>query len=304
MMRRHEAPIGIDLGSAALGAVQLGPRGRSVEAAIELPRRGDGLDLNGEIARLVRVMARQGFRDGPVIVGLPDHDVTVAELTLPTASSGAPLDDIVAAQLARICQADPSTLECGWWATDATSATATTRSLAAAVPWSVADSIAEAFDRAGLEVAAMEARPLAIARACRMIAQPGLEVVIDRSAPLPIMIVLERQEVSYVRPFTRPAARTGIDETPQALSVEAFLAELRLTLGYLSHRHPTESVARILLAGTERDLLPISETLTYTWDLPGEMLRLDGLAQLPERLGCGGPGLVPALGLALRGRAA
>jgi Tfp pilus assembly PilM family ATPase len=304
MMRSAEAPIGIDLGSASLAAVQLAPRGRIVEAAIELPRRGEGWDLAAEITRLVRVMARRGFRDGPVIVGLPDHDVTVAELTLPSSASGAPLDEIVAAQLARICQADPSTLECGWWATEGASATATTRSLAAAVPWSIADGIAEAFDRAGLEVAAMEARPLAIARACRTIAQPGLEVVIDRSAPLPIMIVLERQEVSYVRPFTRPAARTGIDETPQALSVEAFLAELRLTLGYLSHRHPTESVARILLAGIERDLVPISETLTYTWDLPGEILRLNGLAQVPEHLGCDGPGLVPALGLALRGRSA
>lgn len=299
--RTNAMTIGIDLGSAALTAVQLAPRGRVVEAAVELPRRGGGCDLRAEIARLVRVMARRGFRQAPVIIGLPDDEVTVAELSLPSVASGAPLGEIVAAQLGRICQTDPASLECGWWATESAGG-ASRRSLAAAVPLAVADPIAEAFEEAGLEVAAMEARPLALARACRPIVDPALEILIDRSAPLPNMIVLERRAVSYVRPFTPPPARSGIDDGTQVLSVEAFLAELRLTLGYLSHRHPSESINRILLAGAERDLTPVAETLTYTWDLPAELPRIEQLARLAPGVGVAGPATVTALGLALRGR--
>lgn len=308
---RRPSSIGIDLGSASLAAVQLGARGRHIEAAVELPRRGD-IDPAAEISRLVRVMVRRGFRPAPVVIGLPDDEVTIAELSLPSVASGAPLAEIVAAQLGRICQTEPSTLECGWWATEgvpsggsgASGSAAVRRSLAAAVPLAIADPIAEAFERAGLEVAAMEARPLALARACRPILNPTLDVLIDRSAPLPNMIVLEHGEVSYVRPFTPPTPRSGIDQATQVLSVEAFLAELRLTLGYLSHRHPAESITRVLLAGPERDLTPIAETLTYTWDLPAEMLRVESFATLAPGIEATGPGLVAALGLALRGRAA
>jgi Tfp pilus assembly PilM family ATPase len=301
--------IGIDVGGGSLAAVQLAPprRGveREVEASVEIPRSGPDVPIAADLGRLVRVMARRGFRQAPVVVGLPDDDVTIAELSLPSSATGAPLGEIVAAQLARICQADPATLECAWWATDVPGATSR-RSLAAAVPLAVADPIAQAFEEAGLEVAAMEARPLALARACKPILTPSLEVLVDRSAALPSMVVLERGEVSYVRPFTPPAVRPGQDAHAPLMNIEAFLAELRLTLGYLSHRHPSESITRILLAGREHDLVPIAEMLTYTWDLPAELLRLEGLAAVPERLNAQpattGCGLVVALGLALRGR--
>jgi Tfp pilus assembly PilM family ATPase len=259
-----------------------------------------------EIGRFVRILARQGFTPAPVVIGLPDEHVTVAELSLPAVASGAPLSDIVAAQLGRICQADPSTIECGWWATDASTAgtavAASRRSLAAAVPLSFADPIADAFDQAGLEIEAMEVRPIALARACKPIIQPTLEILIDRSAALPVMIVLERGEVSYVRPFTPSMPRSGIERTSQGLSVEAFLAELRLTLGYLSHRHPSESITRVLLAGSDRDLTAIAETLTYTWDLQAEILAVESFAELAPACTARGPGLTVALGLALRGR--
>lgn len=303
-------PIGVDVGGAALAAVQLrAGGGRVVEAAVELPRLGGEATIGEEIQRLVRVMARRGFRPAPIVVGLPDDDVTIAELSLPATSSGAPLREIVAAQLARICQADPATLECAWWGTEARDGVGSGgvhRSLAAAVPLAVADPIAQAFEDAGLEVAAMEARPLALARACKPLLTESLEVLVDRSAGLPSMVVLERGEVSYVRPFSPPTVRPGLEAAPPTVSVEAFLAELRLTLGYLSHRHPSESINRILLAGRERDLVPIAEMLTYTWDLPAEVLKLEQLAEVPERLaaqpGATGCGLVVALGLAARGR--
>ncbi len=303
--------IGIDVGGASLAAVQLAASstrtGPVVEASLELPRLAPDAPIAGEIARLVRVMARRGFRQAPIVVGLPDDDVTIAELSLPARTSGAPLGEMVAAQLGRICQADPSTLECAWWATESPGASSQ-RSLAAAVPLHVADPIAQALEDAGLEVGAMEARPLALARACKPLLTTSLDVLIDRSAPLPSMVVLERGEVSYVRPFTPPTVRSGIDMSVPVLSIEAFLAELRLTLGYLSHRHPTESITRILLAGRERDLAPIAEMLTYTWDLPAEVLRIESLAAVPARLaaqrGTTGCGLVVALGLALRGRQA
>lgn len=306
---RGPSPIGIDVGGASLAAVQLssGRGGREVAASVVLPRLDGDAPIESEVARLVRVMARRGFRQAPVVVGLPDDDVTIAELSLPASATGAPLGEIVAAQLGRICQSDASTLECAWWATES-AGVSSTRSLAAAVPLAVADPIAQALEDAGLEVAAMEARPIALARASKPLLTAPLEVLIDRSVALPNMVVLERGEVSYVRPFTPPPARSGIDHGPPVFSVEAFLAELRLTLGYLSHRHPNDSITRILLSGRERDLTPVAETLTYTWDLPAELLRIESLAHVPDALarqqGTTGCGLVVALGLALRGRAA
>ena len=303
-LARPARPIGIDLGAARLTAVAAGADGRSVEALVELPRIHRAEDIALEIPRLVRVLARRGFRDAPVVVALPDADTLVAELSLPAVADRATLEAIVAAQLGRMKQADPATLACGWWSTDAGPGGSARRSLAAAVPASRAEAIVLAFEEAGLVVEAIDLRPLAVARACRRSFGGGLEIVVDRSAERPTVIVLERGAVTYVRPL---APRTVVAASPgdgAGFSVEAFLAELRLTLGYLVHRHPQEAISRLRLVGSDSDMAILPPAIKQSLDIEAEAIRVDALAEVVGGIGPVGSAPVVAYGLALRGREA
>ncbi|MDZ4755197.1 MAG: hypothetical protein SGJ11_11985 [Phycisphaerae bacterium] len=295
-------PIGIDLGATRLAAVQLLRRGdRRVVAALELPRQLQGQPVTEEIGRLVRVMARRGFRDAPLIVSMPDADVTLAELMLPAVSSGAPLGDMVAEQLGRMRQVEPSSLEVAWWSTQERTAAATaTRSLGAGVVSETADALARSFDETGLPIDAIELRPVAIARACRGIAGPNVEVVIDRSSDVAMLIVLEKGEVSYVRKIAPHGIGACAGDTG-GFAVDSFVSEVRLTLGYLVHRHPSETVRRVLLLGSDADVAALSNALDEALEIKVVPVLAAPLAQFQSIDTKGfGPSMVVALGLALR----
>jgi hypothetical protein len=245
--------IGIDLGTDVLAAIACTSDG-TIDARIELPRRDPRGPIAGEVPRLVRAMARRGFRPAPVVVVPPEADTVVAELSLPSAASGAPLDEIVREQLGRMRQTDPSALDVAWWSTQRTAqtngqpspttstASAPLRSLGVGMLRTAAESIAAAFDHVGLDVDVLDLRSLALARAAAGIACDGIEVVLDLVGPAPIVVVLDAGAVSYVRRLASPDAVGGRG----GFALESFAADVRLTLGYLVHRHPGRRVERLL----------------------------------------------------------
>ena len=301
LLSQRVGPIGIDLGSSRICACQLtGRRGRGLSAAVELTRRGP--DPLAEIPRLVRVMARRGFRTAPVVVGIADAETTVAELSLPLAERDAPISDIVAAQLGKLRQALPNTLETCWWATQPISAGGATRSLAVALATSVGERVTEAFGTAGVTVAAIEPRPIAIARWCRPLVRTGLQVVVEVDINRAQMIVLEQGLVSYVRPLAWHDGHSEIGAAPtDGVPLEAFLSDLRLSLGYLSHRHMNVAIDRLLLVGANANDPAIAEAIRASFEMETVVVSPDqylALQRGPQATA--GPATLAALGLAAR----
>ncbi|MBL9149292.1 MAG: hypothetical protein JNM94_11415 [Phycisphaerae bacterium] len=296
-MSRQPGSIGVDLGASRIVAVQFASSaGRRVHAATSVARRFD--DLGAEVQRLARVMARQGFVPAPVVVAPSDEDVTTLELRVPapTAATGAnapPVDQIVAAQLARLRKVDAAEIECAWWPTDGVATNAGVRALAIGLSTATSESIACAFDAAGLDVVAIESRPIAAARGLAPLRPRPFEVLLDVTERTAHVITIERGQVGYVRRLeVSPAA---IRDGGMAARDE-LLSEMRLTLGYLQRRDERNPVDRLLSvdgAAAERFAEAIRAALEMPVTIADSDSIVDGGEPLPAEA-------LVAVGLAAR----
>lgn len=271
--------IGIDLGGQELAAVQLAADGCGIERAVRCPRRFGRRECARETERFLRILARRGVRSGPIAVAPPDELVTVAELNLPAVAAGSVVRELVHAQLARMRPAEDDALVCDWWTTDE-GAGPTRRSLATAIDETAAESLAEAFEASGADLAAIVPRPIAIAAACRGRSLGRLEVVVDRTGPDGVATVLESGRVSYVRTIAPLAEGRGERDAEAAresgvvgtIGRDAFLRELRLTLGYLVHRHPSAMIRRLLVVGGPEESRSLAAVAQESLGLPTESI--------------------------------
>src|SRR5687767_4860629 len=97
MTRSTRTPIGIDLDSRTISAVQLSRRGKAwnVEAGTVIPRVGaPGTPNPEEVRRLTDVLYRQGFTGHKIILAVPNEMLLTGVMDLPPIGSGAPLDQI------------------------------------------------------------------------------------------------------------------------------------------------------------------------------------------------------------------
>lgn len=110
-------PIGLDIGSRMIRAVQMDASGATVHACVTLPRAaGANAELReDEAVRLSGVLRRRGFAGGRVITAVPSSRLLSAVLDLPPRSSGAPLTEIARGEIARLNKVDPGALELAMW---------------------------------------------------------------------------------------------------------------------------------------------------------------------------------------------
>jgi Tfp pilus assembly PilM family ATPase len=192
-------PIGIDVGSRAVKAVQFG-RARwgdgkwRVVAVAEVPRsemsgstapRAAGAAAQGssggqappagsphalkpeDVRRLLGTLERQGFSGTEVVLAVPTERMTTNVLELPPRSSQAPLEQIARMEVARAHRCAPDSFEMGSWDLPAASrATKTTPVMAVACNHAEAGALLDPFEAEGLHVTALDVRPCALARAC------------------------------------------------------------------------------------------------------------------------------------------
>lgn len=163
-------PIGLELGSRWVKAVQLrGGRGRwaiAAAARFERPAGAKAVPDADEAERLASVLDRQGFAGRRVTIVMPAALESAAPVQLPARGSGAPLDEIAAAQLAESARCEPADLCCAWWPRGEPAADGTIPAMAVGVRERDADALADALEAGGLEVGAIDARGVALARAC------------------------------------------------------------------------------------------------------------------------------------------
>jgi type IV pilus assembly protein PilM len=175
------SPIGLDIGSRAVKAVQLARRGRSISfhAAALFP--ADCFDLSGETRkpRLDEVLSRRGFIGNEVVVAMPGEQLRTEWLELPPRDSGAPLEKIARTEMSRIAQWNDSAFEIASWDLPTTSRPGATAVMAVAARSTDVESLAEKLAANGLETVAVDAAGCALARCVAAQSRAHLVPVLD-----------------------------------------------------------------------------------------------------------------------------
>lgn len=348
---RH-SHIGLDVGAAAIKAVQVvhdrsGPR---ISAAAWIPRTqpgGAGTAIGAtlsasEAARLASSLRRKGFAGSSIVISPSRDQLLTGVLELPSLHSGAPLDEIARQELARACKCDPRRLELGWWdLPSGPRASEGVTALAVGLKHEDAGTLMDALESAGLNVCAIDAAPVALARACApMVADPPeLTVVLDTGFCGAQIIIMRGRTPVYERIMREAGLRTlhaelsaklGLDDalaahvlgssgsvqvqnspvmgsddlrTLIAAHADTIAAEIKASMSYATRRFESP-VSRVLVAGGAATAPGWVERLGQRCDVQTQAARADALAAAaPGGLLCGAD-FVLALGLALKAGAA
>lgn len=189
MIKRWKSgPIGLDVGERHVCAAQVATRdgasgGQRLIAAARLPRgkhhapTGEKLHTE-EAAAILGTLQRQGFSGSRIVMGLPRPMLMSAVIDLPPRNSGAPLEMIARAELARVHRAAPDAMESTWWELPTPArAGGGTCAMAVGCAHAAAEAIVGPFDpliRANqAEVIAIDARCVAMSRACEGVLAEG-----------------------------------------------------------------------------------------------------------------------------------
>lgn len=330
--------IGVDVRERAVHAVQLAGTGRSrrVHAVAAYPRRpGDTADPAPEAERLAGVLRRQGFEGRSVVLGVPEERLLRAVLELPPRASGAPVDELARAELARTFRIAPGELESGCWDLPRRSCREVSGDvMTVGYPHADATPLLDAFESAGLAVRGLDTRAFALARACAPAEADGgctalVEIGPTRSTlaivrgGVPIHErALEEAELDGLR--SGVAQRLGVapaeaervlaglgaspaddDPSAPAAGLVGALArrvaqQLQLSLTYLAARYEGVAGGRVLLLGAGACVASLPAHLAAAMEMPVSTFDPSALASVPPGLAemCGA-GAEAAFGLAL-----
>lgn len=299
-LTRKLSPVGLDIAAEVVRAVQLERReGRWwLHAAATIPRTKAGAAMTvDEAERLAAVLERRGFRTGSVVVGAPVGSAEASVIELPGRATGAPVEQIARGEMARSLKCEGKDLEIGLWELPQppqpqgkpAPAAAPVATMVVACRTAEVDALAAVLGQAGLEVAAIDAPCLALARVCdtwlapaavgailelapesaRAVVTYGRAVVYERSLPegaisalrklLAEQLDLEPEVALYL------LAHHGLDAAlPEDAGVAArferarrviadrlglLAAEVQRSVSYAGGRYPGSGVGRLLIVG-------------------------------------------------------
>lgn len=238
MMLPHDlSPIGLDIGSSRVKAVQLrrggvggrasSPTGWSIAATTSFDRlSGEPIPTEAEARRLVDVLRRRGLRGRRVVAAAPQSSVLTAMAELPPRSSGAPIDHLARLELARSHGKLPHELEAGCWDLPASSrggGGGGTSVMIVGCAHADAETMLASLEPAGFDVVALEPRITAATRvaATRVRAEggKGITVLIDLGSSAAAIAVLVGGVVVYTRVDGQCGSETAITDLATRLDV-------------------------------------------------------------------------------------
>lgn len=207
----RRSAIGLDVGPRWIRAVQLHRRSgvTSVAAAARLPRTAVA-DASGhwslpgpdELAQLSQILWRQGFAGRAVVLAAPPDVLLSGAFEVPPRSSGAPIDTIARAELARMHRLEPAAIECAWWELPAgIRETETTQVMAVGCEQSAAEALIDGFAAQDFIVRAIDAPSIALARAMRAHTSPPpvLAGILDIGWAGSLLAVVRNHTIVYER---------------------------------------------------------------------------------------------------------
>src|SRR3982750_4073140 len=130
--------------------------------------------------RLREILERHGFTGDRVVLAAPAAHLQQEVLELPPRDSGAPLDQIAAAEIARTGKMEPGSFEMASWDLPAPPrANAGTSVMALAMRHTDAVAVLDPFEHAGFDVIGIDSQACALARLLAAPTSTGLSVVVD-----------------------------------------------------------------------------------------------------------------------------
>lgn len=154
------SPIGLDIGGRYVKAAQLSrsPDGWRIEATACFPRVTSEAELDRrQVQQIHDVLSRQGFRGRSVVLAVPAGTLLTAILELPPRRSGALLEQIARAELARMYKCDAQSIEISCWDLPVpSSADGSTAVMATSCRHADARELLKAFEDTGLGVKALD----------------------------------------------------------------------------------------------------------------------------------------------------
>ncbi len=177
-------PIGLDVGSQAIKAIQLaGSRGRPyviAHAMIGRTQPGESISED-EVRRLARVLAQQGFRGRKVVLSVPSDRLMTSMLDMPPRDSGAPYDVIAEREFSRLQRVDPGSFEYAWWEVPKPARASGAKVMAVGCAHTDSVPVLDVFEKAGFDVVAMDSGLCATVGVCLDMAGPrdGVSAILD-----------------------------------------------------------------------------------------------------------------------------
>ncbi len=163
------SPIGLDIGSRLLKAVQLDcVRGRRVvKASASIMRSQPDVPFNhDEVKRLSRVLSQQGFVGRKFVLAAPSEQMMSAVLDMPPRDSGAPYQVIARQEFARLQNQEPGQFEVSYWDIPQPTRSSSEQVMAVGCAHADTDPLLDVFVDCGFDVSAMDSGLCAAVRAC------------------------------------------------------------------------------------------------------------------------------------------
>lgn len=329
-------PIGLDVSPRWLAAAQVaGPaRHPRLVAAVCLPRARAGAPDAAELERFARVLDRHGFRGSRVVTAAPDDGLMAAVLELPPRRSGAPVEQLARAEMARSHRLEPESFELALLDVPAQGRAGDGgHYMALGLPRDCGEGTVRSFEDAGLVVHAIDARAWAMARACAPAgAGSGLSALLDLGESAAVLVLVRSGVVTYQR--TVPEAGlsavrkrmtsllglpTGIveyflgdtaalaDAVPEQAGgiiddyVQAIAGETRAAIDYVARRSGGAVVDRLLVMGAGTRTPGVLTRLSASLGMEARPVSPSDAVEAPGELGaaCSDARLTVAAGLAM-----
>jgi len=229
---RAVTPIGLDLGTRTIKAVQLRRRGGVMEvcASAQFGRRG-GIDTpvdDREIARIEGVLYRRGFVGSRVVIAASRAGLFSAEVDTPPRGRNVPIDMIVRAELARAQRVEAESFEQAYWDLPSAGRRQGGGVMAVGLDRGPLVQTIDRFEDAGLTVTAVDLASLALARAASASnggATPPFLVVVDLGFSALSITVLHDGTVVYQREAPAGAMERLERRVAERVGVEPEFAE-------------------------------------------------------------------------------
>lgn len=272
------SPIGIDLGSRVLRAVQLDGHGQP-RARLALVRDAPGAPITqAEVWTLAESLERLGFAGHTARVTIPKRMLRSAMIELPPEDSGAPLALIARAELARVHGLAADDFELAWWTPSGAGPPARGRVIAVSADHAETNALLDMFESASIDVRALSPGVAALARAAPFTETPTL--MVDLGWSNADVFVVAAGRVLFQRSVPRAAfatthaacrdelrisdeaarwmlgrGREGVGAVASAVAAplrafgETLGEELRTTRAYAEQCWPHEPFDHLVLAG-------------------------------------------------------
>ena len=337
------ATIGVDTSGRAMGIVQLarGP-GRQVRLrAATVARSSNGPEVSSEdCMRAAEAIHAQSMEGVNVATAIGVKHQLVAVVEIPAPDSGAPIDEIARAELAREVKKEEGAIESVWWALPATGrASDVSRALCVGIERESAVQAVEMLEGCGLTPLALAFRGSVLVHACRKLlgGDGKLTAIVEvgegetiTCVCLGSMIVFYRKCDVGVATIREGIARVlhadeeiaahvlqrvvageaigGVQGADVTAIVQASVGEIaesvRAAFAYVAHRYSRAELGEVLVTGEGADTLNVRSALEAATELAARVVTLGDVTGVSDHPLSDRAGLVVAAGLSMYGEAA